>query len=238
MARRVESMAKQVICISDSVKVFLQKCKELSNSKKCEVIYYSWIESDFFKPREWTGWQEPSWFRDAKNIITVARLVPQKNLERLIRSMLSLEIESNLDIYGVGPMHGKLRVLIKELSLDSKVHLMGFEKNIEEVLQYYDLFVLPSKYEGFGLSVLEAIVQRRKIAVARNDALSEVLGAQYPYFFEPESEESIAKTIQDALNAREEQFYDYYERILERYTPETMVTRVLKIYHQVVKSNE
>ena len=65
IARKVESKAAKVICISDSVKVFLQKCKELSNSKKCEVIYYSWIESDFFKPREWTGWQEPSWFRDA-----------------------------------------------------------------------------------------------------------------------------------------------------------------------------
>jgi glycosyltransferase involved in cell wall biosynthesis len=152
--------------------------------------------------------------------------------------MSSLNIVFNLDIYGVGPMHNQLKALIRDLSLDSKVHLMGFEKNIENVLQNYDLFVLPSKYEGFGLSVLEAIVQRRKIAVARNDALSEVLGAQFPYLFDPDSEESIANTIKEALDAGAEKFYESYERILERYTPERMIKKVSGIYFEVVKSNE
>ena len=89
-------------------------------------------------------------------IISVGSLSYQKNFEFLINSFLKANIPNiELHIYGEGPMRQKLEQLIHPHG--DKIRLKGIRKNIEEIINDYDLYVSSSLYEGLSLSVLEAM---------------------------------------------------------------------------------
>ena len=89
-------------------------------------------------------------------IISSGALRQQKNYPWLINAMGKLKNENvELHIYGAGVLKESLQQLIN--SSGAKVILKGEVSKIEEVLPQYDLYVMSSTYEGFSLSVLEAM---------------------------------------------------------------------------------
>lgn len=97
---------------------------------------------------------------DGFNFITVARLHHQKNPDLLIRAFHHAfqDIpDVNLLILGEGPLKGEIVTLIKSLSLESRIHLLGFVNNPFAFMERCDSFILSSNYEGFPNSLLEAL---------------------------------------------------------------------------------
>ncbi len=89
-------------------------------------------------------------------IISVGALREQKNYSYLIRAFEQLRhIPVQLDIYGAGPLRTSLEAQIHTANVP--INLMGEVRNIEQVLPQYDLYVMASSFEGFSLSVLEAM---------------------------------------------------------------------------------
>lgn len=89
-------------------------------------------------------------------LISVGALRTQKNHALLINAFAQLKNEPiELHIYGLGNLQEQLHRQINETG--ARVELMGEAKNIEEVLPQYDLYVMSSGFEGFSLSVLEAM---------------------------------------------------------------------------------
>ena len=66
------------------------------------------------------------------------------------------ERKSKLLIVGDGPERKKLEILVKKIGLENNVVFLGNCGNANEILQAIDVFVMPSKCEGFGISLLEA----------------------------------------------------------------------------------
>lgn len=96
--------------------------------------------------------------REIKKIVTVGRLVPQKNHKLLIRAFSKIKRKNlKLDIYGEGILKEELQELIYELDLSDQVRLMGRVPKIEDELKTADLFVLTSNYEGMPNSLMEAM---------------------------------------------------------------------------------
>jgi glycosyltransferase involved in cell wall biosynthesis len=95
-----------------------------------------------------------------KRVITVGKLDAQKGYDLLIE-VWSIVAEKHpdwiLDIYGQGEYHDLLYNKIKYLNLIDKVNLKGISKNIE--IEYLDssIYVMSSRYEGFGMVLLEAM---------------------------------------------------------------------------------
>lgn len=92
---------------------------------------------------------------------TVARLSKEKNLDFLISVFNNLckdykNLNMELFIVGEGKERRKLITEIKKLKIENKVHLLGNRDDVAYLLQMFDLFVLPSFHEGFGMSALEA----------------------------------------------------------------------------------
>lgn len=95
-----------------------------------------------------------------KQIACVGRLDPQKNIDLLIKSWKHVKKEApnwNLDIYGDGIYWDDYTELISELQLDDVVHLKGVSSDLHKVYPAYSFFVLPSRYEGFPLVLVEAM---------------------------------------------------------------------------------
>ncbi|MBT4764666.1 glycosyltransferase [bacterium] len=93
------------------------------------------------------------------HILSVGRLAFQKDHETLIKAFsFSLEyIDAELVIVGQGELKKDLLDLIRELNLGDRVRLVGFQINPSCWYKFSDLFVLSSRWEGFGNVIVEAL---------------------------------------------------------------------------------
>lgn len=110
------------------------------------------INEDFIK-RSFEGIRK-------KEIVTVGRLVPQKNHRLLIEAFSKIDIKFSdykLIIYGDGVLRSELQEYIDSLGLTDKVLLKGNSLNIKDDIYESELFVLTSNYEGMPNSLMEAM---------------------------------------------------------------------------------
>jgi len=97
---------------------------------------------------------------DKFTIIAVGRLEKVKNHLALIgiADFLRNKLDFKLIIAGDGELKERLHQKIKEKNLENYITLLGFNDNITELLTKSHLFVMPSKWEGMPISILEAAV--------------------------------------------------------------------------------
>jgi glycosyltransferase involved in cell wall biosynthesis len=95
-----------------------------------------------------------------KIIITIARLVEQKDHDNLIKAfalLLKKMPKTELWILSNGPKRQELEILVGKLGMEKKIIFWGWVCDIKPFLAKSDLFVLSSKREGFAYSLLEAM---------------------------------------------------------------------------------
>lgn len=97
----------------------------------------------------------------SKLILAVGTLKFQKNYDLLIEAFARIPKELNVQlcILGEGEMRPELEALVRERSLHGRVILPGFRSNTDAYYQAASLFVLSSRYEGFGNVIVEAMEQ-------------------------------------------------------------------------------
>jgi len=156
---------KQAIIESDKV-VALSKMrvKEICNlynlDKDSLIIIPPGVDLQKFYPskKDLELLKELNISENCKIILTVGRLSHEKNLEMLINAFNKISNENLfLLIVGDGPERMFLEELVKRLKLTKKIIFTGIRNDIERFYKIADLFVLTSKYEGFGLVYLEAM---------------------------------------------------------------------------------
>lgn len=94
-----------------------------------------------------------------KVVIAVGRLTSQKGFDLLIKAWAKLSREDNqwiLKIIGSGEDEETLKFLAKEHNVCSSVEFIAATKNIESFYSQASIFCLSSRYEGFGMVILEA----------------------------------------------------------------------------------
>jgi len=99
---------------------------------------------------------------------TVARLAPQKGLPNLLQAFTSIARnfrQARLLIVGEGPERKRLEAIIREAGLQDSVILAGFRRDYDRILQGFDIFALPSLWEGLPMSLMAAMASG-KAAVA------------------------------------------------------------------------
>ncbi len=92
--------------------------------------------------------------------IAIGRLQPQKGFDLLIKAFHQLRHKYphwQLTILGEGPIRGELEQLRSQLQLIDRVHLPGQVHNVNAYLRQADIFVLSSRFEGFPMSLCEAM---------------------------------------------------------------------------------
>ena len=95
-----------------------------------------------------------------KRVITLGRLDIQKGYDLLLKTWKIVNCKHpdwHLDIYGDGDEKDNLTRLCDLFNLKQSVSIHGFISDINEELQKSDLFVMSSRYEGFGLVLVEAM---------------------------------------------------------------------------------
>ena len=234
ISRRLSLFVQRSSCgtifISNTVKKFItMEVKECEVSRNTAVIHYGYrreastiTESNLTFPKSEVS---------EVAMVTVARLVPQKNLENLMVALyLARNNQWTLDIYGSGNLELNLRKLITSLGLEGRVRLMGKRNEIHKIIRRYDLFVLPSKYEGLGLALLEAIDCEIPVATSSIDAFAEILGEDYPYLFTYDDTSSIISIIQDLALHDKVDRSAFAVAKLKKFDPHLMEQKIIDFY--------
>ena len=225
---------KYVIAISTSVRQQLIENKEVSDLRKIRVVVYGFRTSDYIQGIEKKA-NETTEISSEVVIGTVARLSPEKDLTTLIKAFAlctdNQEFSGKLEIFGEGPERQKLTALINELNLADKAILAGRTMSPASKMANFDIFVLTSIFEGFGMVLLEAMACERPIICSNISTAREVLGdSGAAIFFEPGNEVDLSQKM---LNWRKMLSPQFHERQMERlsmYSAVTMAEKVQEIY--------
>ncbi len=137
----------------------------------------------------------PSGFDIRKNIHALVEAYSQ--LPGSLRKEYQLVIVGN----GVGDYPKKINQIAKKVGLAEDELVFTGHVTDEELIILYNLailFVFPSKHEGFGLPVLEAMSCGTAVIGSNTTSIPEVIGAE-DALFDPESSESIANKMKQAL---------------------------------------
>ena len=222
----------------------------LSKSKKIEVENYYKIKNveiiepgidtiKFNIPTE----EEKRKIRNEKGIsvtekvlLAVCRLETEKNLENLIKAIRLLK-DTNIKLYiaGSGSLEKKLNQLIVDEKLTQKIFLLGSKKDIEKYYKLADVFILPSKYEGFGHVYLEALAcglicigskSEPPVCITATEEIikNEKIGYLIKFDDCKDNEKKIEKAFQESKNN-----VNYRrEYVLNKYTWENHYNKILR----------
>jgi glycosyltransferase involved in cell wall biosynthesis len=180
-------------------------------------------------------------------LLTVGDLQPRKNHVSLIRAFSEMtrelpQLRHSLVIAGQDTWHAPaIHEAARTSGVAGRIRFTGFVSD-EDLLMLYgacEAFVFPSLYEGFGLPVLEAMACGRAVACSNTSALPEVADGA-AVFFDPYSEEEIARAMADLLLHTE--LRSRMEKIgmsrAARFSWRDTAEKTLKVYHQVVGQGE
>jgi glycosyltransferase involved in cell wall biosynthesis len=139
-------------------------------------------------------------------ILAVGNLEPRKNLTALVRAFASVvnHIPHNLVLVGAeGWRTESLHRVLEEPALRGRVRLQGFASPEDLPLWYSacDMFVIPSLYEGFGLTLLEALACGAPSIASNRASLPEVAG-DAALLVDPDAE-SLAAAIETLAGDQE-----------------------------------
>lgn len=178
-------------------------------------------------------------------IVQVSRLfIKDKGQDILLRALGKMAEKGirnfRMHFIGSGPSEEVLRKLANELGISEQVIFEGL-KSQEHIYQHlcnYDLFVQPSRCEGFGLTVAEAMAAKLPVLVSDIEGPMEVIGyGKYGMSFKSEDVDDLAEKLSIILKGG----YDYsliekaYKHVCKEYDVRKTANRYLERYKVILQ---
>lgn len=143
---------------------------------------------------------------DCFEILQISSLIHEKKGQDLLINAIFEIVKENKNIHltfiGGGASYDYLSVLVKKLRLENHITFLG-NKSREYVynsINQYDLLVQPSRFEGFGLTVIEGMVAKIPVLVSNiNGPMEIICEGEYGYYFESNNTKSLANKINEIM---------------------------------------
>lgn len=195
---------KYVISISQKTEYNL---KNYIGQSKCRFItIHNGIDIDRFKN---ASPLDENTKGTSKTIITmVAAFREQKDQMTLVQSMKFLDTNRyEIWLVGDGEKRQQVESYVKELCLTNNVRFWGNRDDVPSILKSSDIVVMSSKWEGFGLSIVEGMAAKKPVIATDVDGLSQVVG-NAGILFQVGDAKQLAKEINQLSTD-----YNYYSKI-------------------------
>lgn len=191
--------ADQVVAISEQTKRDIIQYYDV-DPHKIQVIYqgchpaFKNIKSEEEKEAIRLKYNLPEKF-----LLNVGSIEPRKNALQIVKAIENIDIP--LVIIGKETTYSdQIRQYIKDKGLQQRVHIrQGF--SMDELATIYamaDVFIYPSKYEGFGIPIIEALYAGTPVITSNSGVFPEA-GGPFSYYINPEKPEEISHAIQAIL---------------------------------------
>ena len=210
-------------------KEVLKDFDESIGIKGKSMVLYNFVLDEYFR-------YNFNYMLPAKGIkfIAVCNIKAVKNYQVIIDAFQLLpNYPISLDIYGLGDLEESQTQQIKENNL--AINLKGSHDKIFKILPCYDVFMMSSFTEGFGISAAEAMAIGLPLVLSDIKTLREVTHGN-ALFFDPHNAHSLANVIKSIVEGKED-LKKLSERgksiAQENYSEEKYVTGLLNFYAKI-----
>lgn len=197
-ARFFPYWTSKVVCVSENLRQFF--IEELRIPEERLLVIHNGVDTKRF-------WTNKVPFPEDNKIVCIgciARLTEPKHHENLLEAFSRLEPRRyglKLLLVGEGEMRSSIEGKIIALGISDIVELAGNRNDVPEQLANMDIFVLPSKREGFPISILEAMAAGKPVVATNVGGVAEVIvsgdnGLIVPPS-DPEALQAALKTLLD-----------------------------------------
>lgn len=218
--KKIINNSQYIITVSNNTKNDIIKEYNI-NEDKIKVIYNGFDDVDDVVDKDFSKKYVLEKYNLDNFILMVGIHYNYKNLHSVIEAYSNLKDLDYLKIAIVGDDSNEyansLKQLVKEKEIEDKVVFLGFVSNNDKNHLYRasKIFMYPSKYEGFGLPVLEAMANQTLVACSNNSSLKEVV-LDAAYTFDPNNVGEIENAIKCILKMSYCEYNQYIERGKER----------------------
>ena len=232
--RRLYPRADKIICVGDNVLDDLADNYGIPRSKLERI--YNPVDVELTRRLAEAGGNPYS--GPGPHLVAAGRLAKEKGFDVLLDAMPLVRAaiaNADLTILGDGRLKPDLLAQRERLGLTGAVHFAGFQPYPYLHFKHADLFVLPSRYEGFGLVAIEALaVGTPVVASDCPGALREIL-ADCPLarLVPPSDPKALAETIVSALNSAKSELQPYQE--LDSFLSQFDVKTVMREYEEMLE---
>jgi glycosyltransferase involved in cell wall biosynthesis len=166
----------------------------------------------------------------------IGRLEPQKGYDILIRALRQID-DATLVLIGDGSERSVLEQLAGRVGIADRVHWLGWSDDARRYLETFDVFAFPSRFEGFPLAVLEALLARRAVVASDVGSTAEaVRDGETGLLVPPEDPAALASAIRKLLAKAElrQRLGEQGRRlVLDRFTAGHMTRRFESLYEEL-----
>ena len=157
--------SENIIAVSDNIAKELKAYREKYANKIVTINNVIDIDSIIEKSKE--SIEEGLFSKNNFNIVSCGRLSPVKGLNIAVEAVTKLVEEGYTDInwyiVGGGPIEKDLKEQIAKYKMDNHIFMLGMKNNPYPYIKKCDLFIQPSIFEGYSLSIMEAKILGKPI---------------------------------------------------------------------------
>jgi glycosyltransferase involved in cell wall biosynthesis len=177
--------------------------------------------------------------RSPVRLVMVARFEPQKDHATLLHALAGLSEQPwELDLIGDGPLMGSMESLAAALGLADRVRFLGQRRDVDQILAQAQVSLLVSNWEGFPLSILEAMRAGLPVVASSVGGISEsVLDQETGYLVPRRDIELLRDRIGRLLRApglRADLGANGRRRYDQHFTLGQSVTKTVAVYRDVL----
>lgn len=172
-------------------------------------------------------------------MVMVARFSDQKDHETLFRALAGVAEPFRMLLVGHGPQFKSTQELAREVGVASQVEFLGNRRDVPDILADAQIFVLSSHWEGFPISILEAMRAGLPVVASDVGGVSEaVVDGETGFVTSPRDAEELGNAIQLLLSEpqlRASMGKKGRERFVEHFGKDQMLRKTARVYSDLVK---
>jgi L-malate glycosyltransferase len=221
----------KLVCVSKAMKTYYSKWFPES---KMEVIYNGIPEIEKSVSPDQDILQTVKNFHTIglRVICSVGILTKRKGIDQVLY-LIAAEKSLAVVIIGDGKELENLMHLSERLKISDRCIFCGFRSNASVYLKYFDLFIMPSESEGFGLAILEAIQQKISVICSDIAVFKELFSENEVTFFELGSQGSLSDAFKKVTETGHFKAELAYTRYLNHYTSSIMAKNYYDLYKTI-----
>jgi len=184
--------------------------------------------------------QEPVTRPDATTLLCVARLDPVKGVDVLLEAAAQVSPPTTFVVAGEGDERTALLELRKRLGLDERVEFRSipWDVRVADLMWAFDGFVLPSRIEGFPVTIVEAMLAGLPVVATRVGSVDEaVVDGVTGWIVPPEDPAAFATAVEELVadpDRARRRGVAGRERAEERFTMDRTVEEYLRLYRRLL----
>lgn len=238
LKRKTASWSNKTICVSRAIQDDMSK--QYRGGVPLELIYNG-INIEKFSQIK----RKPL---NDKEIVfgSLGRLSEQKNYSLLIQAVAQIksDVKFKFKIAGEGILKSALLKEIELAQVADKVELVGVKDDVPKFLQELDFFVLPSKWEGLGIVLLEAGLARLPVLASGTGGILEIIeDKKTGITFENNNVLDLVKKIEYFLDKNNRNILDnlgenLYTKVINDFAISKLIKKYEQVYLELIKKYE